>query len=392
MVENNCKEIKESLHNLESWIDNNGWSGYDPYDILQHPIYVKIKHTRYPRRIFEEIVNNQFALASRKLLGVKKEVFAKAMGLFAISYLKYFQSTQNEQYLDKSKECLDWLITNHSKGYHGICWGYPFDWYTRILIPHSMPSGVVTSFILDSFKAMYKFSNDQKYWDVIENSMQFFLQDLKIDHIADDQLCFTYTPIDDFHVLNANLLTAKQLIYVGSKINNSQYIELGQKAVNYVIANQNEDGSWYYRGTPDRLDYMIDNQHTGFNLECLFDVYQVDPKNYILDSIQKGLQYYKAHFVGDNYETCLYKDTYKHVTINACAEIILCFSRLSSQFPDLLPLAEGIAHWTIQTFQTPKGYFAYKIYGGMKSKMAFIRTGQAWMMRALVEVIEKKNE
>ena len=383
MVEDTHSFIQKALERLERWISYNGWAGFDPYDILQHRAYLRVRHTRYARRFMEEIMNNQFAMISRKILGIKKNIYAKAMGLFAISYLKYFQITQNEQYLDKVKECLEWLMTHSSEGYHGICWGYPFDWYTRILIPKEMPSGVVTSFILDSFIAMYEFTGEGKYWNVVDSACRFMTQDLKVDRITEDQICFSYTPIDDFHVLNANLLTGKQLMYVGTKTNNKEYVDLARRAVNYVIAHQNKDGSWYYRGKPDHLDYMIDNQHTGFNLECLFDVYQLDSDQKILEAIDRGLEYYKKHFVGPNFETCLYNDTFKHVTINACAEIIICLSRLSRLYPDLLSLAQGIAEWTINTFQTHEGYFTYKIYGPLKSKMAFIRAGQAWMMRAL---------
>ena len=233
--------VEESINHLLQWIDKNGWYGYDPYDLLDTKFYKFFNKYRYPRRFVEEILFNQFPLCMRRMLRVKKQIYAKAMGLFAYSFLDLYKLHEREQYLNKSLECLDWLTENCSSGYDHRCWGYPFDWQSRIFIPKDTPSGVVTSFVSDSFINAFTILGDEKYLEIAESCCQFFIADLNIDYIDRNTLCFSYTPIDTFHVHNANMLVAKQLVTVGTITKNKKFLEYAEKAMNYTLAAQNDN-------------------------------------------------------------------------------------------------------------------------------------------------------
>lgn len=154
---NITEEIMQSITRLDGWITINGLAGYDPYDIKGHPWVLKLSCNRNQNRASRLIKGGLllsielFPQASRRLLRIKKETNAKAMGLFASAYLKLYEHLKEEAYLQKAYECLKWLEANKSEGYAGDCWGYPFDWQSQIFVAKQRPSAVASTTFEDTF-------------------------------------------------------------------------------------------------------------------------------------------------------------------------------------------------------------------------------------------------
>lgn len=126
----------DSIRRLDRWLTQNGWAGYDPYDLRGLPLF-----TNTDPILVEKIARKAIYVAQvfspllvRSILQVRKEINAKAMGLFVDGYLTLYQVTNDITYLKKAEEALQWLSENYSRGYSGKCWGYPFDWKSRIFI------------------------------------------------------------------------------------------------------------------------------------------------------------------------------------------------------------------------------------------------------------------
>jgi len=97
------------------------------------------------------------------------------MALFARGYLNLYRKLKNEKYLNKALFCLDWLMKSPTKGYSGFCWGYPFDWQSRVFIPKGTPSGVVTSTAAHAFLDAYEILREEKYLNVAKSSCELKL-------------------------------------------------------------------------------------------------------------------------------------------------------------------------------------------------------------------------
>ncbi|MFQ5687593.1 MAG: hypothetical protein ACE5GV_13145, partial [Candidatus Scalindua sp.] len=264
-------KLDKAIFALVKWIEGNGWAGYDPYDIKERTFYKMVSQTKYPRLVVERIFLDQFPVTMRKLFKVRKRINAKAMGLFAHAFADLYVIYKNQEYLNRSQECLNWLMTNRSKGFNGNCWGYPFDWYTRVTIPKFTPSAVVTNVVADAFYLASQIFKRKEYELIAKDTINFFLKDLKVDRIDHDKICFSYTPVDHFHIHNANLFVARQLIRFGRLEGDNVSIEMGLKAINYTLSHQNPDGSWFYWGPPSTVVKHVDHYHTGFVLRALYD-------------------------------------------------------------------------------------------------------------------------
>lgn len=397
------EELQKSIKQLNNWIEENGWAGYDPYDIKGHTAVIQLlsNQARDPKLInsvFLECIEF-FPTIARKTLKVNKEINAKAMGLFASAYLFLYQILKHESYLQKAYDCLRWLVENKSKDFVETCWGYPFDWQSLIFIPKGTPSAVVSSICGDAFLNFYKFTGDKKYLQICESICKFFINSLNIDFVDQNRICFSYTPLDNFHVHNANLFVSSFLIKVSYELGHSGFYEYGLKALNYTLDAQNTDGSFYYWSQIDKNTYNIpditlkniDHYHTGFVLRSLHSIYSISRENKTLEALTKAYSYYRDNLFKDNKVPKLKPDSLYPINIHSCAEAILCMSTLSDIFPDALEYAQNTFLWTRKHMQTREGWFIYiirkiKSYN-WKIKIPYIRWGQAWMLIALTNFL-----
>jgi len=283
---------------------------------------------------------------------------------------------------------VNWLKANKDSETHGFGWGYPFDWQSQMLIPAGTPNGIVTTAVGEAFWKHFKFFGDKESLNVCTKICEF-LSGLPVDEVARDQICFSYTPLFLNHVHNLNLFVAEFLIKTGMETGNSTWIELGNKAVHYTISNQAETGAFDYNGPPEKALNHFDNYHTGFVLRMLYSIWKLTGRAEVHAALQKGYQYYVAHFFENGRIPKLMPDKKYRIDIHSCAEGVNCLSALSPSFPEGLKLAENILAWTIENLQDKSGYFYYGIlksrFTGMpfKSKIPYIRWSQAWMLRAM---------
>jgi hypothetical protein len=378
---------RNSLNKLDQWISKNGWEGYDPYDVRGTKLILRTQKNVVLNKASEEILK-YFPLTSRKLLNVKPTINAKAMALFARGYLKLFRKFDEDRYKEKAMFCLHWLLENPSKGYSGLSWGYPFDWQSRVFIPKGTPSGVVTSNAAFAFLDAYGILKEKKYLKAAESCCAFILKDLNIDNISEDKICISYTPLDEFHVHNANLLSASVLLRTYSINNHDEYKETGLKAINFTMSHQNKNGSWYYWAPPDELYRAVDNYHTGFVLECLNVGRRALQNEFIYNQeLKKGLDFYaKNLFLADGTPRIDYNSIYP-IDIHSCAQGIITFCELMDFEPKYFYMAEKVADWSIRNMQDERGHFYYRRYKHFLDKSAYTRWGQAWMHRGLSYLI-----
>lgn len=395
-------KIYYSLQNLINWINKNGCIGYDPYDVKSIPVVIRL--TALGNRYFIAMLLREaifeifytFPVISRKILRVKPAVNAKAMGLFASSYLDLYKLTNEDQYKHQADVCLQWLKDNCVHVDQGIGWGYPFDWQSKKLIPAGTPNGVVTTACSEAFWKNYRIFRDEESLNYCI-SISKFLNTLPIDIIDDDKICFSYTPIFVNHVHNLNLFVAEQLLKTGLETNNEEWIDLAERAINYTISNQLPNGSFDYNGPPETPQHHCDNYHTGFVLRMLHSIWKLTNRKDVYDSLSRCYNHYLSNFFENNQIPKLMPDRKYRIDIHSCAESINCLSELGCTFPQGLITAQRVLDWTISNLQDPSGYFYYAIIKSrltkttFRSKIPYIRWGQAWMHKALSNYLISTN-
>jgi len=374
------------------WITNNGWAGYDPYDIRGQDWFVAI--FGYQSKVFRKIRGALSLVearvppyALRRALAVQKEVNPKGMGLIAKAYLILFQLTTSESYLEKSESVIRWLLSNSAESFPGRSWGYPFHWQSRIFIPRGTPSVVVTSTIGDALLDHYEITQSDESLTAALEIAEFFCKGL--NRSVDDSrgLCFSYTPLDQYKVHNANLFAAAFLARLGQLTSNVGYTELALRSTQYTLSEQNPDGSFYYWGSESPT--IIDHYHTGFVLRHLDTVRRASEASFIRSPVKIGYEFYLKHlFTASGLPKYTPTQLYP-IDIHSCAEALLCLCQLGPEFGGTDKLA-AVFELAQSRMQTADGWYVAalrrRFCRDVAVKIPYMRWGQAWMLLALAHL------
>lgn len=330
----NFIEIYNSEKKLYKWLSKNGYYGYDPFDLYsQIPHYRKVIYNNH--FFIKKTISRCYSVLDkfapsflRKIFKVKKTVNNKGLGLIGNGYLLKYKICGENFFKEKAYEIAKILLENRNKNYPGYCWGYPFDWQSRIFIPEGTPSVVVSYTVGDFFFKMYEEFNEEKFLEVSKGVCEFIIQGLNKTTIDKDTICLSYTPLDYFQVHNANLFGAEFLIRVGKKTNNSSYIDLGLRATNFALKQQLQDGSLNYWGDEqnDKKPNSNDHYHVGFEIRMLASIATLTKNEKIISAAKRYYNYYQKNFFegkGNDLIPKMIPTKTFPLDIHACAEAII---------------------------------------------------------------------
>jgi len=387
--------IVNSLHNLEQYVRDHHYSGYDPYDALNSPSLKSFKSK------FLKLVVTQFFVYSpincRTFFNIEPDKNPKAIGLFLSSYCKLFKSglINKKDFSDVTAELVDYLQKKKSKGYSGLCWGYNFAWQDLKRYSEKwLPNIVATSYVGNSFLDLYEITGEEKYLDFVKSICNFILKDLNIT-TTQEGICFSYTPIDKFVVHNANCLGAAFLSRVYSFTQEKKLLEYSTKAFDFSLSFQKNDGSWAY--SLDSVTHKERNQldyHQGFILDSIINFITFTRKNdcKYLQSLMKGIEFYITQQFEERGCSKWRLPWRFPVDIHNQAQGIITLSKMYEMCKEekYLDFVKKMTEWTIEHMQDKKGYFYYQKWSFFTNKISYMRWGQAWMMLALSTLMEIK--
>lgn len=393
-------DIQNAENNLHSWILKNGDHGYDPYDIFSQVVWYRelylskniIIRNTISRLI--GILNTFFPYQLRKILGVDKSINAKGMGLLGLGFLYRYRRTKDVKDMHQVYRIADWLMNNSTTDYGGMAWGYPFDWQSRIFIPKGVPSIVVSYTVADFLFEAYSQFGEKRFIEPVIGVCEFIVHGLNRSEHEGDTICFSYTPIDNFQVHNANLFGAELLIRVGKMFQNQEYLELGERAAKFALTQQLHDGSLNYWGNDQNNEApnKNDHYHVGFEVRMLSLIAKNLEISTYHEAADRYYRYYLDNFIyGDRIGNLpIWSPNNKYpIDVHSCAESILLNCKIYEIMSDKnsLILAGDFAKWIVQNMQNNNGSFKYQrlSIGPFKWDVTipYLRWGQAWMFLAL---------
>jgi hypothetical protein len=381
----NISILNDSLDRLLSYCENKDWKGYDPYDGLNTswrkvlPIKGKIL------RILIVQFLKRSPLNLRKFFLIKEDYNPKGLGLCLSAVARLYQHCGEERCKKLAYQFIDLLFKRQSKGYSGMCWGYNFDWQSKAFFLHRYtPTVVATSFVACAFLDAYQAFKEEQFLKIAQSSCNFICGDLNRT-FEKDTFCFSYSPLDKTTIHNANILGAHLLARIASFTEENELKKIAAKSIKFVIDHQNPDGSWYYGTKPHHR--WIDNFHTGFVLESLFDYINFNSEFELRSNLKMGLQFYRNNFFLPDGTPKYYHDRVYPVNIHSCAQSIITLVKLSSVNEQNQELAEKVALWTLANMQDSQGYFYFQKKRFFTNKIAYMRWSQAWMLKALVTLL-----
>jgi len=371
---------RRPVERLQAFIESAGFKGYDPYDALNSPILKALSFDqKYLRIVFIQTLK-KFPFNLRPLLGIKKDYNPKGLGLFLWGYAKLYKIEKKAEYLEKINFLLRLLDESKSKGYSGNSWGYNFDWQSRAFyVPKYTPTIVNSSFIGHALIDTYLHTGNKEALEMAIGIKDFILNDLKRREEG-RAICFSYTPIDNTAVHNANLLGASLLIRIFKLTGEEILKNIALRSLAYTMKYQHDDGSWYYAET--EIQKWIDSFHTGFNLQSILYFLNEGFGEEYQEAFERGVNFYSNNFFLEDGTPKYYYDRVYPIDIHSSAQAVVFFSILGKGYKALV---EKIMGWMISNMQDGKGFFYFQKKKNYTNKIPYIRWAQAWAFHALTE-------
>jgi hypothetical protein len=373
-------ELERIYDRLFAWCEARGFAGYDPFDGLNSRVFraTPLRSYRLARLALTQFVKRS-PLNMRPLLAIEPGVNAKAVALFALAELSRFRRTGDEAHAIRAKTLLDQLLDLGIRDEKTVAFGYNFDWQSRVFFaPKGTPTIVPTAFASQAFDDAARALGNERYPDTVQEIADFVATRLNRPVETDNEICFSYTPLDESVIFNASLLAAECL----TRSQEAEHHELASKAVNFVVRRQRHDGAWSY-GDGDSQDW-VDNFHTSYVLQSIRRISdKLGTNDQIEAAFEKGKQYWLANFFLEDGTPKYYdRETYP-VDIHSAGVAIAALAEL-----DEIGLARKVAEWTVEHMMDVDGFFYYRLGRVIVDQTAFMRWGQAWMAYALARLME----
>jgi len=392
-------QLSDSVDRFCKWLEKNGQTSHDLMDFYGSKSGIFIKHIYYKNKYlglpFAAAALVQDAFFPR-LVALYRPKGREAIGdaHYAMAMMNLYELTGREHYLALTREFLDALIQSSCKGYSGHCWGYTYDWQnTDCIYPVGTPFITVTPYGFWAFMQHYKLTGDEKSREIARSVAEFSANDLLKHQMPNGTTCTSYSPMDNRFVINANTYRAAVLAKAWKEFGDEKYLREADMNIEFVLSYQEPDGSWYYEPVGNR-DRFIDNFHTCFVLRNLMFYYKENPRQDVLEAIQRGYAFYRKHlFRSDNtpiHFAVQKLNKLRKYEMYDYAEGIYLGCLLDEVIPGALDFSKILANDLIARFQLKDGHFLTRVNSfGMKHKVAYHRWPQSQLIYALTHLMKK---
>lgn len=385
-------DLKIIYDRLFAYCSAEDFAGHDPFDALNSEIFQSLpfKNLRFVRLGFLQLVKRS-PIDLRSVLRVKKGVNPKALALAALAEMSRYRESGEVNHAENARRFLERLLNTQiagktPSGKRWSAYGYNFDWQSRYFYaPLGTPAIVPTAFASQAFGEAYELLNDERYSQAVREIASFVVGKLNRFINADDEVCFSYTPLDRSVIYNASLLAGECLARAADPDDDGEYSRLAKNALRFVVRRQRADGAWVYGSSPKQS--WADSFHTAYVLLSIRRI--ADALGFADDEtesvFERGFDYWLGKFFLDDGTPKYYDHSVYPIDIHSAAVAILAMSELGETAN-----ARRVATWTCTNMLDERGFFYYQQRASGVVKTPFMRWSQAWMCCAVARLIEEE--
>ena len=225
----------------------------------------------------------------------------------------------------------------------------------------------------------------------MESIARHAFSDIKDFPVGKNSSSCSYTPFDGGGVINAAAYRSFLLTSASQIFNKEEYWLTAERNLNFVLDNQNPDGSWYY--AVDGVRDFVDHYHTCFVMKALAKIHALTGHAATLEALGKGIGYYLNNLFDVDglpkpFSRAPRLTVYKRELYD-CAECINLCLLLRDRFPLLKTTLEKVIAHVLEAWVKRDGSFrSRKLYLGWDN-VPMHRWGQAQMFRSLAFYLQR---
>ena len=384
-------QVSTALRNFVAWLGKFGETSWDHQSFFAGALGGRAKSLYYQSRtlgtaaVAPMIFCEAFVPSVRRLFH-RRVRFPIADAHYAMGFSFLFRATQNDAYLRRAIQFLDELKRSRSQDFNEYCWGYPFDWVTRGgTIRTQTPLITTTPYVYEAFLQVNELQPRDDLRQVLASIARHVSQDIKDFETSTTASSCSYTPFGEGGVVNAAAYRSFLLTSASQVFSNESYWKMAERNLNFVLENQNSDGSWYY--AVDQVRDFVDHYHTCFVMKALAKIHGLTGHQGCYQALEKGIDYYLGNLFDENglpkpFSKAPRLTVYKRELYD-CAECINLCLLLRDRFPQLDAPLETVVADILRDWIKPDGSFRSRRLHLGWDNVPMHRWGQSQMFRSL---------
>ena len=394
-------QVSVALGNFTRWLEGYGESSYDHQSFFAGPVGGRAKALYYRHKLLgtaavAPMIFFEAVLPSARRMFHRPMRFPIADAHYAMGFASLYQATGEACHLKRAVHFLEELKKSRSAQFKEYCWGYPYDWVTRNgVITEQTPLITSTPYVYEAFLQVYELDGRPEWKDILASIVRHVRTDIKDFESSKTASTCSYTPDDRGGVLNASAYRSFMLTSAAKVFSDESHWKVAERNLNFVLENQNADGSWYY--AVDGVRDFVDHFHTCFVMKALAKIHTLTGHPATLAALAKGVQYYLANlFDADGLPKPFSRAprlTVYQRELYDCAECINLCLLLRDRFPQLNATLETVVAGILKDWVQRDGSFRARQLKFGWDNVPMHRWAQSQMFRSLTRyaLAAKKN-
>jgi hypothetical protein len=384
-------EVSQVLVHFTEWLDAYGERSWDYQSFFAGPMSGRAKSLYYRNQLLgtaavAPMIFCEAVLPSARRLFHHPIRFPIADAHYAMGFAFLYDATRDSSQLENAIHFLTELKKSRCVEFKEYCWGYPFNWVTRNgIIKEQTPLITTTPYCYEAFLQVFELTAQDEWKVVLESIARHAAADIKDFRTSEKSSSCSYTPFDKGGVMNAAAYRAFLLTSASQVFCNEDYWKIAERNLNFVLENQNPDGSWFY--AVDGVRDFIDHYHTCFVMKALAKIHALTGHPGCLEALSKGVKYYLENLFSEDglpkpFSKAPRLTVYKRELYDWAECINLCLL-LRDRFPALETTLERVVAHILKSWVKRDGSFrSRKLHLGWDN-VPMHRWGQSQMFRSL---------
>jgi hypothetical protein len=358
-------KVAQVLAGFTKWLEAYGEVSSDHQSFFAGPVGGRAKALYYRHRILgtaavAPMIFCEAFLPSARRLFFHPVRFPIADAHYAMGFAFLNEANADRSHLEKAVHFLNVLKETRCAQFKDCGWGYPFDWVTRNgVIAAQTPLITTTPYVYEAFLAVYELDGREEWKRILESIVRHATVDIKDFKTSATASSCSYGPYDQGGVINAAAYRAGMLTSASKVLANENYGKTAERNLNFVLENQNPDGSWPY--AVDGVRDFVDHFHTCFVMKGLAKLHSLTGHKPCLEALSRGVDYYlKNLFAEDGLPRPFSKaprlTVYKRELYD-CAECINLCLLLRDRFPKMESALQTVVTGILRDWVKPDGSF-----------------------------------
>src|SRR5882724_3774265 len=394
------RKVESVLSNFTLWLARYGETSRDHQTFFAGATGQAVKALYYRHKLLgtaavAPMIFLEAFLPSARQFFHRPTRFPIADAHYGMGFAFLYQATGDPLQLENAIHFLTELKKSRCHQFKEYCWGYPFDWVTRNgVLKEQTPLITTTPYAYEAFLHVFKLDPREEWKLILESIARHAATDIKDFRTSEKASSSSYTPFDVGGVINAAAYRAFLLTSASKVFCNEDYWRTAERNLNFVLENQNPDGSWFY--AMDGVRDFVDHYHTCFVMKALAKIYELTGHEACKEALSKGIKYYLENLFDEDglpkpFSKAPRLTVYKRELYD-CAECINLCLVLRDRFPQLETTLKRVVEGILRDWIKPDGSFRSRQLHLGWDNVPMHRWGQAQMFRSLAYYLSETSK